>query len=155
MNANDKQHRAVLQNIAQRAMLERGLLPDFSAEALAELDRIQSPATMNNEPVRDLRDLLWVSVDNDDSRDLDQLTLAESLPGNKIKIFVAVADVDALVKKVVSGIVCKQRTSSNRKPVFEADRQLVENDRPVGDRHRPFLDNITVGQPQQLASGLG
>ena len=44
MNANDKQHRAILQSIAQRAMLERGLLPDFSAEALAELDKIQAPA---------------------------------------------------------------------------------------------------------------
>jgi len=58
MNANDKQHRAILQNIAQRAMLERGLLPDFSAEAIAELGRIQAPAAMNGEPVRDLGDLL-------------------------------------------------------------------------------------------------
>ena len=98
MNANDKQHRAILQNIAQRVMLERGLLPDFSAEALAELGRIQSPATMNSEPVRDLRDLLWASIDNDDSRDLDQLTVAEALPGDKVKVFVAVADVDSLVK---------------------------------------------------------
>src|SRR5512139_620679 len=97
MNANDQQHRAILENIAQRAMLDRGLLPDFSAEALAELSRIQSPATMNNEPVRDLRDLLWASIDNDDSRDLDQLTVAETLPGDKTKILVAVADVAALV----------------------------------------------------------
>ena len=57
MNANDKQHRAILQRIAQRAMLERGLLPDFSAEALAELGRLQAPATMDGEPVRDLREL--------------------------------------------------------------------------------------------------
>ena len=44
MNANDKHHRAILQDIAHRAMLERGLLPDFSPQALAELDRIQAPA---------------------------------------------------------------------------------------------------------------
>ena len=44
MNVNDKQHRAILQSIAERAMLERGLLPDFSAEALAELAKIQAPA---------------------------------------------------------------------------------------------------------------
>ena len=44
MNENEKQHRAILQSIAKRAMLERGLLPDFSAEALAELAKIQAPA---------------------------------------------------------------------------------------------------------------
>ena len=42
--------------------------------------------------------LLWASIDNDDSRDLDQLTVAEAMPDGKIKILVAVADVDALVK---------------------------------------------------------
>ena len=99
MNATDKQHRAILQRIARRAMLERGLLPDFSAEALAELAGVQAPVTMDGEQVRDLRDLLWVSIDNDDSRDLDQLTVAEAMPGDKIKILVAVADVDSFVKK--------------------------------------------------------
>lgn len=78
-------------------MLQRGLLPDFSAEALAELGRIQSPAAINGEQVRDLSGLLWASIDNDDSRDLDQLTVAEAMPGDKVKILVAVADVDALV----------------------------------------------------------
>lgn len=97
MQTNDKQHRAILQRIAHRAMLQRGLLPDFSAEALAELGRIQAPASMEGEQVRDLRGLLWASIDNDDSRDLDQLTVAEAMPGDKVKILVAVADVDALV----------------------------------------------------------
>ena len=49
-------------------------------------------------PRKDLRQLLWASIDNDDSLDLDQLTVAEVLPDNKVKILVAVADVDALVK---------------------------------------------------------
>ncbi len=98
MNPNDKQHRAILQRIAQRAMLEKGLLPDFSVEALAELAGIQAPATMDGEQVRDLRDLLWASIDNDDSLDLDQLTVAEVMPGDKVKILVAVADVDSIVK---------------------------------------------------------
>jgi exoribonuclease-2 len=105
MNAPNRQHRAILQSLAHRAMIDRGLLPDFPAEALAELGRIQAPATANAEPdgrgnrFRDLRDLLWASIDNDDSRDLDQLTVAEALPGGAVKILVAVADVDALVKK--------------------------------------------------------
>lgn len=98
MNPNNHQHRALLQDIARRAMLERGLLPDFSVEALAELDKIQTPATMTGRPVRDLTDLLWCSIDNEDSRDLDQLTVAEAMPGGKVKILVAVADVDALVE---------------------------------------------------------
>jgi ribonuclease R len=117
MNANDKQHRAVLQNIAQRAMLERGLLPEFSGEALAELDGIQSPATMKGEPVRDARNLLWASIDNDDSRDLDQLTFAESLPGDNVKIFVAVADVDALVK---NGSAIDDQARHNTTSVYTA-----------------------------------
>lgn len=94
----EQQHRVILQNIAHRAMLERGLLPDFSAAALAELDRIRAPADVNDGSVRDLTALLWASIDNDDSRDLDQLTVAETLPGGRVKIRVAVADVDALVK---------------------------------------------------------
>ena len=80
-------------------MLEKGLLPDFSGEALAELAGIQAPATIGDGHVRDLRDLLWASIDNDDSRDLDQLTFAEAMPGDAVKIFVAVADVDSIVKK--------------------------------------------------------
>jgi VacB/RNase II family 3'-5' exoribonuclease len=99
MNANVKEHRALLQSIARRAMLERGLLPDFSAEALAELGKLQpAVAARTDESVRDLTNLLWASIDNDDSRDLDQLTVAEALPGDKIKLLVAIADVDSLVK---------------------------------------------------------
>ena len=100
IKASEKQHRAILQGISRRAMMDRGLLPDFSAEALAELEKIRVPAVAkNNEPTRDLTSLPWASIDNDDSRDLDQLTVAEVLPGDKIKILVAIADVDALVKK--------------------------------------------------------
>jgi VacB/RNase II family 3'-5' exoribonuclease len=98
MAGNEKQHRAILQSIARRVMLERGLLPDFSAEALAELAGIAAAAVTDDSALHDFRDLLWVSIDNDDSLDLDQLTVAEALPGNKIKIRVAVADVDALVR---------------------------------------------------------
>ena len=98
MNVTGEQHRAVLQRIARRVMVERGLFPDFSAEALTELGRIRTPATVNDGQVRDLRHLLWASIDNDDSRDLDQLTVAETMPGDEIKILVAVADVDSVVK---------------------------------------------------------
>ena len=98
MKTNEKPHRAILQGIAHQAMLDRGLLPDFSAAALAELGRLQVPAATSGEALPDLGNLLWASIDNDDSRDLDQLTVAEAMPGDRIKILVAIADVDSLVK---------------------------------------------------------
>ena len=94
-------------------MLERGLLPDFSSQSLAELQTIHGPAMTDGEPTRDLRDLLWCSIDNDDSRDLDQLTVAESLPNGAVKILVAIADVDALVKKQTAlDVHARQNTTS-------------------------------------------
>jgi exoribonuclease-2 len=98
IETKDRQHRAILQGIARRAMIDRGLLPDFSPEELAELDKIQAPAVANGETIRDLTSPLWTSIDNDDSRDLDQLTVAEVPPGGDVKILVAIADVDSLVK---------------------------------------------------------
>jgi VacB/RNase II family 3'-5' exoribonuclease len=96
---DDRQHRSILQGIAHRAMLERGLVPDFPVQALAELDGIHGPATRAEGPTRDLRNLLWCSIDNNDSRDLDQLTVAEANPDEVVKVLVAIADVDAVVKK--------------------------------------------------------
>jgi exoribonuclease-2 len=80
-------------------MLERGLLPQFSPDALAELDAIAGPARRRYPSTRDLTKLIWCSIDNDDSRDLDQLTVAEATSGAAVKIRVAIADVDSLVKK--------------------------------------------------------
>ena len=80
-------------------MLEKGLVPDFPPRALAELDAILGPATRTEQSTRDLRSLPWCSIDNDDSRDLDQLTVAEALPDGATKVLVAIADVDAVVKK--------------------------------------------------------
>jgi len=90
--------RGILAAIGRRAMIARGLEPDFTPAALKELAGIGCPAT-ETDNVRDLRSLLWASIDNDDSRDLDQLTVAEPLAGGRVRIFVAIADVDALVRK--------------------------------------------------------
>ena len=111
------EHRAILQNIAHRVMLERGLLPDFDSEALRELARIQSPAAANGSKVRDLTAMLWCSIDNDDSLDLDQLTAAERLPGNVVKVYVAVADVDSLV---VKGSAIDEHACHNTTSVYTA-----------------------------------
>jgi VacB/RNase II family 3'-5' exoribonuclease len=97
MQRNSGRHRHDLTAIARRVMTERGLLPDFSPAVMGEVARIQA-ATADGDPgARDLRGLPWCSIDNDDSRDLDQLTVAEPLPGGAVKVLVAVADVDAAV----------------------------------------------------------
>jgi ribonuclease R len=102
MNTNHQNHRAILQGIAHRVMLQRGLLPDFSTEALTQVLRLQASAESGPADrlpgVRDMQSLLWASIDNDDSRDLDQLTVAEAMPAGKVKIFVAIADVDSFIK---------------------------------------------------------
>jgi len=98
MNQNERDDRAHLSAIAHRVMIERGMEPDFSTAVKQELAEIRRPAEPA-EGARDLRELLWASIDNDDSRDLDQLTVAEPLARGQVKILVAIADVDALVRK--------------------------------------------------------
>lgn len=98
MNPADQSHRAILKNIAHRAMLERGLLPDFSTQVLAELAHLQPGVAIDTPTIRDTRKLLWASIDNDDSRDLDQLTVAEAMPAGSVMIMVAIADVASTVK---------------------------------------------------------
>jgi VacB/RNase II family 3'-5' exoribonuclease len=91
------QHQAeFLADIARQAMIDRGLEPDYPKAAMQQLNAIRGPANENG--VRDLRDLAWCSIDNDDSRDLDQLNWAETKDG-AMRVLVAVADVDALVHK--------------------------------------------------------
>src|SRR6266851_397970 len=91
--------RSQLRAIAVAAMRAHGLDPDFPPDALAEVASLAEAPTSNAEPVRDLRSLLWCSIDNDDSRDLDQLSVAELLSGGDVKLLVAIADVDAVVFK--------------------------------------------------------
>jgi exoribonuclease-2 len=105
-----------LRAIARRAMIERGLDPDFSRSALQQLDSIQEAAEPRDGRL-DLRELLWCSIDNDDSRDLDQLTVAQELADGRTKILVAIADVDALV---VAGSPIDQHAQHNTTSVYTA-----------------------------------
>jgi VacB/RNase II family 3'-5' exoribonuclease len=89
--------RALLLRVARQAMIAHGFEPDFTPAALAEASATD-PANGHDGDVRDLRALLWCSIDNDDSRDLDQLTVAEALDGDRIKLIVAIADVTAAVE---------------------------------------------------------
>jgi exoribonuclease II len=86
-----------LHQIAVEAMRSRGLLPAFTTQALREAEASRQTSPERNSSILDLRHLTWFSIDNDDTRDLDQLSVAEPLAGGVTRLMVAVADVDALV----------------------------------------------------------
>ena len=123
MDSSNRNHRAILERIARQAMLDQGLLPDFSAAVLSELGRLGPPAPgvdrLSDTPpkIRDLRSLLWASIDNDDSRDLDQLSVAEAMADGKVKLLVAVADVVSLV---VDGSAIDEHARHNTTSIYTA-----------------------------------
>ena len=117
MNDSAIGDRSRLQAIAREAMVDRGLLPSFSPAVLAETDAITAAATRTDPSFRDLRGLLWCSIDNDDSLDLDQLTVTEPKEGALAKILVAVADVDAVVK---AGSAIDGHAQTNTTSVYTA-----------------------------------
>ena len=106
-----------LRAIAHDAMLQAGLLPDFSDAVLRETQGIHAAAAASGPAIRDLRGLVWFSIDNDDSRDLDQLTAAQSRSGDAVRVLVAIADVDAIVKK---GSAIDGHASTNTTSVYTA-----------------------------------
>jgi exoribonuclease-2 len=84
---------------AHAAMVEHGFQPDFPAGTDTQLAAIQAhPETPSIPGIKDLTSLLWSSIDNDTSKDLDQIEWAEQLPDGRIRVLVGVADVDARVK---------------------------------------------------------
>jgi VacB/RNase II family 3'-5' exoribonuclease len=104
-----------LLDLARRAMLEHGLEPNFSQDVADELRAIHGPSRPRGGLLTDLRELLWCSIDNDDSRDLDQLTVAEKLENGRVKIIVAIADVDAVVRR---GSAIDMHASANTTSVY-------------------------------------
>src|SRR5664279_558747 len=98
-NKNNGSHRALLQRIARAAMQDKGFQVDFPAVATEALGKLQAEPVTIEAPLRDLRSLSWCSIDNDDSEDLDQLSVAITSPSGEVKILVAVADVDSIVNK--------------------------------------------------------
>lgn len=93
------QHRTDLTTIATWAMFSRGLQSEFPPAVQQQLAQITGPARELDCGIRDMTGLPWCSIDNDDSRDLDQLTAIETSDEGRVRLFVAVADVDALVAK--------------------------------------------------------
>jgi VacB/RNase II family 3'-5' exoribonuclease len=115
MSIPREQQRTLLLRVARQEMLRRGLEPDFPAPALSEVERLSAPGAPFEAGIRDLRDLLWCSIDNDDSRDLDQLTVASPLPGGGVNVMVAVADVSILV---ASGSAVDAHAAANTTSIY-------------------------------------
>ena len=74
--------------MARKAMIDAGFQPDTPAEVDREVARLDEPAELarRGSGVRDLRDILWSSIDNDDTRDLDQVEYVETLPGGEMRV---------------------------------------------------------------------
>jgi exoribonuclease-2 len=90
-----------LRAMARRSMIENGFAPEMPPDAVLELRAIddKQQTELNDPSIRDLRSALWSSIDNRESRDLDQVEYAEALPGNDIRLLIGIADVDAFVPK--------------------------------------------------------
>jgi exoribonuclease II len=90
-----------LQAIAKQIMLDHGFVPDFPPGVSQQVASLKAtpPKLAPDKDLRDLRDKLWSSIDNDTSRDLDQIEVAERLPSGDFKVMVGIADVDAFVPK--------------------------------------------------------
>ncbi|WP_027189847.1 RNB domain-containing ribonuclease [Fundidesulfovibrio putealis] len=160
-DSENRKHRSTLQKIAHRAMLERGLVPDFPSQALTELDQISGPATRTEESTRDLRNLLWCSIDNDDSHDLDQLTVAEALPDGAAKVLVAIADVDAVVeKRTALDDHARQNTTSvyTAAEIFPMLPEKLSTDftslNPASDRLAIVVEMVLAGDGSLQSSDL-
>jgi VacB/RNase II family 3'-5' exoribonuclease len=127
-----------LQAIAKTVMEQRGFEPDFPPEVSQQLSQLKShaPAVSSGGAIRDLRNLLWSSIDNDTSRDLDQIEVAEALTNGDVKVMVGIADVDAFVSKLTP---IDQHASRETTTVY------------TGVRNFPMLpEDLSTGQTSLL-----
>jgi VacB/RNase II family 3'-5' exoribonuclease len=143
----------ILQRIAVRAMIDYGLEPELPAQAIAETRQLRDAPV---DSLRDLRALSWSSIDNDESRDLDQLEVAVEDRGS-VRLLVAVADVDALVPK---GSALDAHARTNTTSVYTAARifpmlpEVLSTDRTSlnQDEDRPaVVVDMRVGEDGAVA----
>ena len=87
-----------LVQLAREAMVAHGFEADFPEAAIQQAETLGEPVKNSSDGIEDLTNLAWCSIDNDDSRDLDQVSVSEDLSGGGAKLLVGVADVDALVQ---------------------------------------------------------
>jgi exoribonuclease-2 len=110
---------ADLQRIAVETMTERGLRAEFSPAVQQQVGADPPAAGPRRERAGRSARLLWCSIDNDDSRDLDQLSVAEALPEGATRVWVAIADVDSRVPR---GSPIDEQASFNTTSVYTSAR---------------------------------
>src|SRR6476620_8821648 len=105
-----------LRSAAVAAMRQNGFDPEFSPEVMKEVRSLNEPSD-NPLPadVKDMRSLPWSSIDNQESKDLDQIEVAERLTDGSIKVRIGVADVDALVRL---GSAADEHAATNTTSVY-------------------------------------
>jgi VacB/RNase II family 3'-5' exoribonuclease len=84
---------------ARRSMIEHGFEPEYPPAIAQQLEQLHRHLPAAAQGARDLRGLLWSSIDNDTSRDLDQIEYTEALPNGSYRVLIGIADVDAFVPK--------------------------------------------------------
>jgi exoribonuclease-2 len=84
---------------ARRSMILHGFEPDYPPAIAGQLDQLRAHPPQPDPSARDMRGLLWSSIDNDTSRDLDQIEYAEALSNGSYRLLIGIADVDAFVPK--------------------------------------------------------
>jgi VacB/RNase II family 3'-5' exoribonuclease len=101
-NTNPSQ--ADLQAVAKAVVQQHGFQPDFAPAVQQQLQQLRAspPAITSGGTIRDLRSQLWSSIDNDTSRDLDQIEVAERLSNGDVKVLIGIADVDSFVPKLTA-----------------------------------------------------
>jgi len=156
---------------AHQEMIAAGFVPDFEPAVLREVQvskgaqaGVRAPQKLETDQVRDLRSLLWSSIDNPESQDLDQIEYAESLADGNIRVMVAIADVGSLVGKgsatdrhaftnttsVYTGVVTYPMLSDDlsfnlTSLIAEADRQAIVIDLVVDKTGSVIKSNVYLG----------
>lgn len=129
-----------LQAVAKEIMRQRGFDPDFSRAVNQQVGELHShpPSISAGGEVRDLRELLWSSIDNDDSRDLDQIEVAEVLANGDTKIRIGVADVDSFV---IQGSAIDQHAERETTTVYAGVRNFPMLPEPLSTDQTSLLEN--------------
>ena len=129
-----------LQALAKEIVLQRGFKPDFSHDVnqqVAEL-RAHPPSISPGTSVRDLRNVLWSSIDNDESRDLDQIEAAEALSNGSTRIRVGIADIDCFVPRRTA---IDQHASRETTTVYAGVRNFPMLPEPLCTDQTSLLEN--------------